>query len=188
MKDAWPYLSVFVAAFIVGMLVMKQCSTPETVQLPGEVHRDTVQGKADTVVLKQTRTVYEPQYVYMPDSSKDCMEQLAKCADAYEQQSFDFWKLANLELEATKALPWGDVKAWLYMPRYVNNPDNPESAFEFEATYEHQDSTVIVTELRERRRYERFGAGIHVTAGVDPFRKDWSVTAGVGVHYSLTGR
>jgi hypothetical protein len=178
-KDFIPYIVVAILAFIAGLLTFKSCQGPQ--QPTVTTATDTVDRvKADTVVVYKPKTVYLPKYVYVPDSSKDCIEQLQMCADAYEQQSYDFWKLANLELEARKSLPWGEVKAWFTMPRYVDNPDNPEAAFEFQATLNKSDTTKIEYRYRERSWYDRIGVSAGVGYGAGPLGLGPSVNIQAG--------
>ena len=180
MKSYIPHMIAAVAIFVCGLLTHMQCSSPDVVHVAGEVQRDTIREKADTVIVKQTRTVYKPQYVYAPDSTKLCIEQLQMCADAYEAQSYDLWKLANTELEASKTLPWGSVKAFFSMPRYVDNPDSPESAFDFEAVFQHQDSTQIEYRYVEKKWYHRIGIQAGVGYGAGPLGLGPSVNIQAG--------
>jgi len=144
-------------------------------------------GKPDTLRITKTDTLKvtsPPRISYrdrvevvMRDTPKDsCCAILERC---YLEQFF----LSNMEIEAEKTEAYGSIRASFSMPRQL------ESGNGLEIVSSYTPPVPQVVEVpRQRTFFDPFGFGVHITGGVDPFRKDWSVTLGLGVHYDFTDR
>ena len=179
MKDFIPYVVTAALALIVGALLVRQCSSPEVVTVPGETIRDTVRLPADTVILTKTRIEYrKPVQPFAPSPpANECCEELAKCGLEYDKLSLEYWYMANIVADGRLALPWGSVAAEFSMPRYA---EDPQDAFRFTATRAYADSTEIRYEYRPLSWYDRIGIGPYVGFGYPA-----GASAGVAITYTF---
>jgi len=153
---------------------------PKAKPAPPVTLRDTLKiTKLDTVkVTSPPRVFYRDRVTQQiaetpPDS----------CCPLLERCWLDQFWLSNTEVEAEKTVENGSIRASFSMPRHLESGQG----FEIVSTYTPPPAQVIEVP-KPRTFFDAFGAGIHATAGIDPIRKDWSVTLGVGVHYDLLDR
>jgi hypothetical protein len=176
MKTWIPYIITAVLSLVIGMLLMRQCSEPKEIRVPGETKRDTLYlVKADTVYKTRTRTEYvRPTRPFAPDD--DCSEQLAECSSAYDEAMLQVWLMSSIEATGEKRLPWGTVKAEFSMLRYATDM---QDGFRFTATREYADTTTTQYVYRDPW-YDRIGAGPYIGYG---YPAGWST--GVAVTYTF---
>jgi hypothetical protein len=126
-----------------------------------------------------------PPKVFYKDRVEYVMREMPRdsCCPSLERCFLEQFYLSNIEAEVEKTVENGSIRASFSMPRYLESGNG----FEIVSTYT-PPAPQIIEVAKKRTFFDPFGLGVHITGGVDPLRKDWSVTFGVGFHYDLTDR
>lgn len=154
-------------------IIRPKVKTPEPV-----IHYETLTiTKTDTMIVKSpAKTTYIDRVEYvMRDMAQD------SCCPNLERCFLDNFYLSNLETEIEKTVEGGSVLAQWSTPMYLESGNG----FHIEARFTPLPAQVVEIE-KPRSFWDRFGYGLHGTAGMDTQGKPAAVV-GIGLHFDMKG-
>ena len=139
----------------------------------------------ETLVVDQTDTirVISPPKVYYRDRVVTQIAETPKdsCCTLLERCWLDQFWLSNLETEVEKTVEGGSITAQWSTPAYLESGNG----FHIEARFTPLPAQVVEIE-KPRSFWNRFGYGLHGTAGMDTQGRPAAVV-GVGLHFDAKG-